>query len=67
LDKRGTRDRRVIVVGDAVTDDDGRIVATRGVYIDITESSDDELQQSVDRRMDVDHDLITLHLDDWRT
>ncbi len=31
--------RRVVVVGDAVTGHDGRITATRGFYIDVTEAS----------------------------
>jgi PAS domain S-box-containing protein len=39
--------RHVVVVGDAVTDDDGRTVATRGFYIDVTESLHAELQQAV--------------------
>jgi ANTAR domain-containing protein len=39
--------RNVVVVGDAVTDHDGRIVATRGFYVDITEDLNAEVQQSV--------------------
>ena len=39
--------RNVVVVGDPVTDADGRIVATRGFYIDITESFNTDLQQSI--------------------
>jgi PAS domain S-box-containing protein len=39
--------RKVVVVGDPVTDTDGRIVATRGFYIDITESFNTDLQQSI--------------------
>jgi PAS domain S-box-containing protein len=39
--------RNVVVVGDPVTDPDGRIVATRGFYIDITKSVHAELQQSI--------------------
>ena len=45
--------RRVVVVGDAVTDDDGRIVATRGVYVDVTDSFNVELQQSITEELDV--------------
>jgi hypothetical protein len=37
--------RKVVVVGDAVTDDDGRVVATRGFYIDITDATNTDLQQ----------------------
>jgi PAS domain S-box-containing protein len=39
--------RKVVVVGDPVTDADGRIIATRGFYIDITESFNADLQQSI--------------------
>ncbi|MFZ1164302.1 PAS and ANTAR domain-containing protein [Mycobacterium sp.] len=39
--------RKVVVVGDPVTDADGRIVATRGFYIDVTESFNADLQQSI--------------------
>jgi hypothetical protein len=39
--------RHVVVVGDAVTDDGGRIVATRGFYIDVTDSVHAELEQAV--------------------
>ena len=39
--------RKVVVVGDPVTDADGQVVATRGFYVDITESSNAELQQTV--------------------
>ena len=45
--------RNVVVVGDPVTDADGQVVATRGFYIDITESSNAELQQSVSDRVQV--------------
>ena len=45
--------RKVIVVGDPVTDTDGRIVATRGFYIDITESFNVDLQQSITDRLQV--------------
>jgi hypothetical protein len=43
--------RNLVVVGDAVTDDDGGIVATRGFYIDITESFNAELQQVVSEEL----------------
>jgi hypothetical protein len=36
--------RRVVVVGDAVTDADGQVIGTRGFYIDVTDS---EIQQTV--------------------
>ena len=39
--------RNVVVVGDPVTDADGRIVATRGFYIDITKSVHADRQQSI--------------------
>jgi PAS domain S-box-containing protein len=45
--------RKVVVVGDPVTDPDGRAVATRGFYIDITESFDAELQQSISDELQV--------------
>jgi PAS domain S-box-containing protein len=44
--------RQVVVVGDAVTDADGRTVATRGFYIDITESFNADLQQSITDRLE---------------
>ncbi len=43
----------MVVVGDPVTDADGRIVATRGFYIDITESFNADLQQSITDRLQV--------------
>src|ERR1700712_420497 len=46
-------ERRVVVVGDAVRDEDGRVVATRGFYIDITDSFDTDLQRSVNDEMTV--------------
>jgi PAS domain S-box-containing protein len=49
--------RSVVVVGDAVTDDDGRIVATRGFYIDVTESLQAELEQAVSDKLQ----LIVAH------
>jgi hypothetical protein len=45
--------RNVVVVGDAVTDDDGRTVATRGFYIDVTESTHAELEQAVTDKLQV--------------
>ncbi len=46
-------ERKVVVVGDAVRDDDGRVVATRGFYIDITESFSTDLRDSVTEEMKV--------------
>ncbi|CAN5604524.1 PAS and ANTAR domain-containing protein [soil metagenome] len=40
-------ERNVVVVGNVVTDDDGKVTATRGFYIDITESLNAELQQAL--------------------
>lgn len=45
--------RTVVVVGDPVTDADGRIVATRGFYVDITESFNADLQQSISDELQV--------------
>ena len=45
--------RKVVVVGDPVTDADGRIVATSGFYIDITESFNADLQQSITDELQV--------------
>jgi hypothetical protein len=45
--------RNVVVVGDPFTDADGRTVATRGFYIDITESVDADLQQSITDQLQV--------------
>ncbi|UMB69590.1 PAS and ANTAR domain-containing protein [Mycobacterium paraterrae] len=44
--------RKVVVVGDAVTDDNDRIVATRGFYIDVTDSFAADLRESVDEEME---------------
>ena len=44
--------RKVVVVGDAVTDQDGRIMATRGFYIDITDSFTTDVQQSIGEEME---------------
>ena len=45
--------RRVVVVGDAVTDPSGRTVATRGFYVDITEAFHADLQQEVGDELQV--------------
>ncbi|HEX3286556.1 MAG TPA: PAS and ANTAR domain-containing protein [Mycobacterium sp.] len=39
--------RNVVVVGDAVTDEDGRVIATRGFYVDITDGEYADLQQNL--------------------
>jgi hypothetical protein len=39
--------RKVVVVGDAVVGEDGQIVATRGFYIDITDATNAELQDTL--------------------
>ncbi|MEZ0357294.1 PAS and ANTAR domain-containing protein [Mycobacterium sp. SA01] len=44
--------RRVVVVGDAVTDHHGRITATRGFYIDVTEGFADDLELSLNEKLD---------------
>jgi hypothetical protein len=44
---------KVAVVGDAVTDQDGRMVATRGFYIDITDRFTTDLQDSVGEEMEM--------------
>lgn len=45
--------RYVVVVGDAVTDSDGRITATRGFYVDITAAFNTDLQNSVTHELQV--------------
>jgi ANTAR domain-containing protein/PAS domain-containing protein len=45
--------RSVVVVGDAVSDHDGRIVGTRGFYVDITEGLNAEVQQNVGHELQV--------------
>lgn len=45
--------RNVVVVGDAITDDDGRIVATHGFYIDVTEILQAEMEQSISAKLQV--------------
>jgi PAS domain S-box-containing protein len=44
--------RSVVVVGDAVTDEDGRIVGTRGFYVDITDDENADLQQNLGNELD---------------
>jgi hypothetical protein len=44
--------RSVVVVGDAVTDEDGQIVGTRGFYVDITDDENADLQQSIGNELD---------------
>jgi PAS domain S-box-containing protein len=39
--------RKVVVVGDPITDADGHVVATRGFYIDITEGFNADLQETI--------------------
>jgi PAS domain S-box-containing protein len=45
--------RKVVVVGDPVTDANGRIVATRGFYVDVTESFNADLQQLISDEVQV--------------
>lgn len=45
--------RNVVVVGDAVTDEGGRVVATRGFYVDVTDSVHADLQQAVTDKVDM--------------
>jgi PAS domain S-box-containing protein len=45
--------RNVVVVGDAVTDADGRITATSGFYVDITDAFSTDLQNSVTNELHV--------------
>lgn len=45
-------ERKVVVVGNAVTDDRGKITATRGFYIDITDSFNAELQATVSEELE---------------
>jgi hypothetical protein len=39
--------RKVVVVGDPLTDADGQVVASRGFYIDITEGFNADLQETI--------------------
>jgi PAS domain S-box-containing protein len=45
--------RKVVVVGDAVTDPSGRTVAIRGFYVDVTEAFDADLRQEVGDELQV--------------
>jgi PAS domain S-box-containing protein len=46
-------ERKVVVVGDAVTDPDGCVVATQGFYIDITDDMNAEIQRSLTDELQV--------------
>src|SRR4051794_2163215 len=39
--------RKVVVVGEAVTDDTGSVIATQGLYVDVTEAVEAEIQREV--------------------
>lgn len=43
--------RKVVVVGDALTDEDGHVVATRGFYIDITEATEADVQELLEEEL----------------
>ncbi|AGB21149.1 response regulator with putative antiterminator output domain [Mycobacterium sp. JS623] len=43
--------RRVVVVGEVVTDDDGEVVATRGFYVDVTTSVNNQVQSGISDAM----------------
>jgi PAS domain S-box-containing protein len=45
-------ERKVVVVGDAIRDQDGRVTATRGFYVDITDGFSTDLQQSITEEME---------------
>lgn len=45
-------ERKVVVVGEAVTDDEGNIVATRGLYVDVTEAVNAEIQDAIGAELD---------------
>jgi PAS domain S-box-containing protein len=49
--------RKVVVVGAAVADPEGRIVATQGFYVDVTEAFNADLQQEVGNELQ----LIVAH------
>jgi PAS domain S-box-containing protein len=40
-------ERKVVVVGDAVLNQDGQVVATRGFYIDVTDAANAEIQDAL--------------------
>ena len=44
--------RKVVVVGDAVTDADGQVVATRGFYVDVTEAANADVQEAISGELD---------------
>ncbi|WP_405168129.1 PAS and ANTAR domain-containing protein [Nocardia sp. NBC_01499] len=39
--------RHVIVLGDTMTDDDGKVVGTTGYYVDLTETFDEQRQETL--------------------
>jgi hypothetical protein len=45
--------RKVVVVGEAVTDDGGRVVATNGFYIDVTEALIADVQEALGDELEV--------------
>jgi hypothetical protein len=45
--------RKVVVVGEAVTDDDGRVVATSGFYIDVTDALIADVQEALGDELEV--------------
>jgi hypothetical protein len=45
--------RSVVVVGEIVTDANDAVVATRGFYIDVTKSVQDEVQRELGEKLDV--------------
>jgi PAS domain S-box-containing protein len=45
-------ERSVVVVGEAVTDADGEVAATRGFYIDVTKSVEDAVQRAVTEELE---------------
>ncbi len=50
-------ERKVVVVGDAVRGQDGNVVATRGFYVDVTDTFTTDLRRSVTGKVD----LIVAH------
>jgi len=51
IDTRGA-EHHVVVVGTALTDDDGAVVGTEGFYVDVTEAVDRELQAGLTAAVD---------------
>jgi hypothetical protein len=45
--------RSVVVVGEVVTDNEGEVVATRGFYVDVTDSVQDEVQREIGEKLDL--------------